>query len=106
MTGKEKDENVKLIIALVGMASFIPCVLLSGYTITKLWGWFIVPVFTVSPLTIMQGLGISLLINYLTWRKQYYKTDNISEELVRDILSMWLKPLIFLGTGWIYTWFI
>lgn len=35
--------------------------MLRGYAISVLWGWFVVPKFGLPPLTVMQGYGLGLV---------------------------------------------
>ena len=74
----------------------------SGYALSVLWKWFVVPVFNFHPLSVVQATGISLVIGFLT--HQYIKNDDDSkEELVRATLIGFLRPAIALFLGRIIT---
>lgn len=50
---------------LFGVLAVIASMLLNGYAFSVLWGWFIVPVFGVPALSVMQAVGIATLISML-----------------------------------------
>jgi hypothetical protein len=77
-------------------------ILLSGWTITVLWDWFVVTTFKLAPLTIAQGLGLSLVLGYFTHQSQYNKEQTAGEVFAQ----CFTKPLVFLALGWIIHLFI
>jgi hypothetical protein len=48
-------------------------VLLNGWVLSLLWGWFLVPTLGLPSLSILQSIGIALAISYLTY--QYIDTQ-------------------------------
>lgn len=74
----------------------------TGFTLSILWGWFVVPL-GVMALSIPQSLGISITIAFLT--HQPHKSD--------DEVGFWatiaqgvIKCVLFLALGWIYHCFM
>lgn len=55
----------KLAVAILNMAYSIGCTILSGYVLSVLWGWFIVPTFGLPLLTIPVAIGVMLVVAYL-----------------------------------------
>ncbi len=53
-----------MIAAMLGLAAIDA--IWSGYVLTCLWGWFVVPTFALPPLTLAQAIGVSLIVGYLT----------------------------------------
>lgn len=51
-------------VAFVAMITF--AAIMNGFTLSILWGWFIVPVFGLHDLTIVQAIGISFIIGFFT----------------------------------------
>ncbi len=51
------------------------CWLTTGVVAKTLWGWFVVPVFGLPALTILQALGISFVISVFINRPPEYKKD-------------------------------
>lgn len=75
----------------------------NGFTLSILWGWFVVPVFGVPPLRIPFAIGISLIVGYLT--HQTRKSEDEPETGFIIIFGL-LKPALALLIGWIVTWFV
>ena len=40
----------------------------NGYVCAKLWGWFIVPIFGMPTLSILQAVGVGLVVAFFTFR--------------------------------------
>jgi len=38
---------------------------LSNFILTKLWGWFVVPIFNVQQISMVQSMGLTLIIGYV-----------------------------------------
>lgn len=100
----------KLIGFLVLIAVSIPVTLLSGLVLSDLWDWFILPVFTVPPITFMQAVGLSLVVAFF---KLGLATTPVSGEAERPIATGFAKlfgyliVLLFIwGMGWTWAQFI
>lgn len=79
--------------------------LMNGWAITKLWGWFIVP-FGLPALTIPMALGIFTFVTYMTYRIDFAeaKADaakGIGHVLVKSFTVSTFKPLTAILMGWI-----
>jgi hypothetical protein len=70
--------------------------LLDGFVLTKLWLWFMVPVFGLPELGLAQAIGISLVVSWLTYRPNE-KQDDDQEKTTKQKVSMVLKPLARAG---------
>lgn len=57
----------------VGIAAVLA--ICSGFTLSILWGWFMVPVFHLPELSIPQAIGISVVIHFLTNKDAGRKDD-------------------------------
>lgn len=90
-------------IVIVGIASA-----LNGWALSIMWGWFIVPVFNLPQLSIVQAVGVGIIISYTTKVVDYKGDDKKDqhEELARTLFSAIVKPFVFLSIGWIVTLFI
>ncbi|PIT88095.1 MAG: hypothetical protein COU29_03720 [Candidatus Magasanikbacteria bacterium CG10_big_fil_rev_8_21_14_0_10_36_32] len=80
--------------------------IISGFVLSMLWGWFIVPVFGLPELSIVAAVGISLTVRYLTYQEKdenddKKKTDRITSEKVILILKPFVTPLLILLFGYI-----
>ena len=74
-----------------------------GFTVSVMWGWFVVPLFHVAPLRIPFAIGLAYIVQFLTHPTRKPEDDPETGFLL--IMSL-VKPLILLGAGWITTWFI
>ena len=78
-----------------------------GFVLTKLWVWFIVPVFHVPLLTIALAIGLSLVIGFLT--HQYMRnTDDrpMSDQVIESFIHALMYPTMALLIGWVVTLFL
>lgn len=95
--------NVAMAIALlVGGTIFaiIVSVLLNGYVLSVLWGWFIVPVFGLPALSIPVAIGLALVVSFLT--KDVTIDDSSDKQNAgKKLVVIMLRPLLVLFTGWI-----
>ena len=77
----------------------------SGYVLTILWAWFVVPTFGLPPLALAPAIGLAVVVSYLT--HQYHpkaaKPDGEGkwDETCRVIGHMAFKPAMALLVGWI-----
>jgi len=91
------------------LASFVILVILnaiySGYVLSILWGWFVSPVFNIAELTINSAIGISLVINFLTYQSDAAKEADKSDFFGKLIARIIIMPTTALIIGWIVTLF-
>lgn len=81
----------------------ILAVILGGFVFTQLWGWFVVPVFGLTQLTIVQAIGLTMVTRMATII-QIPDADDIdfTEEMIK-VLSYYLTAL---GIGWVIQLFL
>lgn len=87
-----------------------------GLTFDYYWDWFIIPVFNVQPITLLQGIGLWLfvgLIKPIYSLKTYelidpkYLIENYKNKQTEAIIIAIFIPWITLYMGWIFnSWFI
>lgn len=72
----------------------------SGYVLTILWGWFIVPVFHLPALLLVPAMGLGLVVRYLTHQyDRYVSTESSSKQLLNGLVYSALAPALMLGIG-------
>jgi hypothetical protein len=84
-------------IALV-IAIDIPIILLRGYVLFCLWGWFAVPL-SAPVATMGQLIGLSILIS--TFRMKVETKKQPDPDMVHAVIDAVFKTLAFWGMGWI-----
>ncbi len=77
-------------------------VIINGWALSALWGWFVVPIFNLPSLTIIQAIGIGLILSYIT-NKSPSQEDNrkTSEKIIDGIARSIMAPIFSVGTGWV-----
>jgi len=79
-----------------------------GWVMTKLWAWFVVPVFGLPALGLAAAIGLSLTIGFFT----YQYSDTVQEKrkgyaaTAYPLGVVFLYPAVLLGIGWIVTLFM
>ena len=71
--------------------------LANGFVLTKLWGWFIVPVFGLPQLSLPYAIGFAMIIGYLT--RHDFKIKDDSEE--KDVKTAWVKVIVSILYPWL-----
>ncbi len=92
---------------ILGMPTFLALTaILNGYVLSILWRWFLVPTLDLPAISIVQAIGISLVIGYLTDHSSGKSDDRKSDNLIANIFTISLKPLMALFIGWIVKLFL
>jgi hypothetical protein len=81
--------------------------IIRGFIFSKLWLWFIVPIFQMQPLRVVEAIGIMSLIEFFLIKKD---KNNNEEKFWETLLSSMLFVMITSGFtllfGWIVTLFL
>ena len=72
----------------VGLIIFSSLILLRGYVLSILWRWFMVPTLGLPQLSVVQAIGIAMVVSFLTYH------DDL--DLQRSERSLGQKTVIFL----------
>ncbi len=79
----------------------------SGYALSVLWGWFIVPIFSLPVLSIPAAIGLALIVNYLTQDWKQNESDSSGNDALLKLAAVgFIKPTFALFFGYIYVQFI
>lgn len=91
-----------VVLFLLALAAIVPGIILSGYVMTILWGWFVTPAFGLAVPSIPIMLGLSLILSYIT-HQTIYTEDNREPNtmLWSALVHSLVRPLITLGVGYI-----
>lgn len=99
METKTKKRVLKIVAVFAALAVAIP---MYGYVVSKYWAWFIVPVFKVEPIGLMQAYGLFLTAYLLIGNKTNDKRRKMSlKKRFLLIPKLLLVGSLFLGFGWI-----
>jgi hypothetical protein len=80
--------------AVAWVALIVGNLVLDGWVLKTLWGWFVVPRFSLAPLNITSAIGLSLVIGLVTYQ---YNGHDSSKERVAWSVAM---PVLLLVVGW------
>lgn len=100
-------ENFGKFMAILLIMTISP--IINGFVFNKLWLWFIVPTFEVTPLRLIEAIGIILFINYLKLKPyKDVKENNIEfwEELGISTVYLIMMAAFVLGIGKLVTLFM
>lgn len=80
----------------------------SGFVLSIMWDWFVVPTFDVGSLSIPVAIGLAMIVNYLTYHgtTRESKANDETEVLVEFLVLSIGKPALYLLMGWIVTLFM
>ena len=99
---------MKFLMILVFWCIGLVSLMLQGYVLSVMWGWFLVEPFGVPVLKVVPAIGLALLVSLLTARFREPKKDK-QEEMARNFKIMlfgFIYPLIVFGTGWLVKLFM
>ena len=89
--------------AVVMVVLWVLVLVAEAFALATLWNWFIVPVFGVANMTIIAGVGISLIVSVLSYNA-FAPTKSPDDIIEAEIKSI-AMALITVGVGWVVTLF-
>lgn len=72
--------------------------LMNGWALSILWKWFVIPIFGLPALSIIQAIGISMTVGLLISRSS---ADNSKKEWTEIVGGYIAYPVLAVGIGWI-----
>lgn len=102
------DNETKLLKALlvlgIGIPMSIATVIWSGYVLSVIWRWFMVPLFGLPVLSIPAAIGIDALVTLVIPSQKPSK--DTEQSTWSAIITGILKPLVMLGVAFIAKLFL
>lgn len=100
---KDKEWFGCMGVLVFGVVLTVINVVLDAWALAILWTWFVVPLFNVPNMGLIDAAGISLIVNFLI--REARKTD---EEIdwAKTIAKVLVPPLTSVGIGWILMQFV
>lgn len=82
--------------------------LLTGFTLSTLWSWFVAPTFHIAGLSIPNALGVVLVVGLMTGPHEDKKVDELIEDdkYFQALLNVLFRQLYVLLLGIIFHYFI
>lgn len=103
MPEQKSETGAKVLLTFIALPAAI---FAHGYTISTLWAWFIIPIFGLPEIGVLEAAAMLLFINYFV-AKPDKDVDIMSSKLSLDnymantLTNIVLKPLVALSIGWI-----
>ena len=84
--------------------------ILKGLALCYLWGWFVVPIFHLPPLSIPVAIGLGYIGNHFTYKYKKEEKGETLEEIVPYILEKVIFQTLYfifaLAFGWTVAQFV
>ncbi len=81
----------------------VPAAAWRGYVLSYLWAWFVVPAFGLPAISVLQALGLALLVGMTTHEipNEKENNDNIESSWGYVLAAAFLNPALALAMGWV-----
>ena len=100
-TGTDGGAGMLFVVALAPVRIWV-----AGYTVMKLWLWFIVPAFGLPALTLANAIGLDILVSFLTLQMPMRKCGEPYKNSFVQLVGI-VTSLFMLFSGWIiFTFFM
>lgn len=110
---RDNDDLLTAIVVLVAGGISIPTILavlavLRGWVLSKLWFWFIVPTFKVTELSVVQAIGLSVVVAMLAGNHYRYKSNDQGEkaDAFINLGIAFIAPIFSLVVGYFVKMFM
>lgn len=91
---------------LIALVSFVTSVW-SGYVLSVVWGWLVVPIFHLQPIGILGAVTLSLIVGFLTRQDTSHLAKDPDKSIYgQAVINAFLYPLIVLIFAWFAKSFI
>lgn len=102
-----KNENEKFTscigtIALVVLALVVGTIM-NGWALSMLWGWFIMPIFAAPSLSVVQAIGVAMVVSFLTsgLQSETYKSKDFTDLIGQFAGKAIIYPIVVVAIGWL-----
>jgi len=99
----------KLLACLGGLVALVTLlavtVAVNGYVLMTLWGWFVVPIFRLPTLRLVDAVGLTSVIGFLMYNRSNYKKLSGKDSAIEILNLLITRPVLSLFFGWlIHRW--
>lgn len=93
------------------IAAIVGLIVYGGFAVSLLWGWLIVPTFSVPAITVVQGVGIALFVSYFLrgvamQKLEQDEDESVAEKCVNALGKSFFTISMFIGMGWVVSLFM
>lgn len=96
-------------VAAVGVLLVVVSAILNGFVISVMWTWFVVPVFRLPALSVVQSIGLAMIVSVFikdSIASGKNNGDSASDIAVKVIVRVVVSPLLTLFIAWVVTLFL
>ena len=93
--------NENLAKFVLGVVALVFIVIINGYVVMTMWGWFISPTFNLEVLTFSESIGLSMFVTYCTNDPSSIK-EEFKEDLTSQLITATIRPVIALTFAYLY----
>jgi hypothetical protein len=95
-------DTTKTVLKFLALLALAPVGIIWGaYALTVLWGWFVVPVFGLDPISMTYAAGLGVLISFA-----FKSVPDKGPDMAAAVGITLLYPAFALAIGWVITLFI
>jgi hypothetical protein len=81
--------------------------IINGFVLLKLWTWFIIPIFHLEPLTLVQSIGLVFICNFILYQRNPKEDkDEFWNTILELIITTLSAAITALLCGWIVSLFM
>lgn len=101
----KNDRTVGLVVLAFAMIPLSTMV--NGFVTMKLWNWFIPQTFHLTSISIVQALGLSIVVKYLAYAYHHdHDEREADEKLISAMVGCFFIPFVGLLSGYIISRFL
>lgn len=103
---------MKVFLAIIGfLVILIGGPIWSGYVLSVMWNWFLVPAFHMPQISVALAIGITMLVRMITYNPSYEKekkkeSGELAKALTNAVVFSLLYPLLVLAVAYIVHQFV
>lgn len=99
---KDLESSATVMVVLTALAVVAGGVIWSGYVLSILWAWFLVPALGAPALSVAQAMGVTLTARMVTGHASGKDdSEKTNTEKVMGLAQLFVKPLVILCVGWV-----
>lgn len=87
------------------VALAVASMVLNAFVVQYLWLWFVVPLFGLSALSLIQAMGLGIVVAFMTKQPEVHY-ENLTKDSESNAVVAFLRPLMYLGIAWVVQLFM
>lgn len=84
-----------------GLILLIITAVIGGFIMIKFWSWFVLPVFFLPSLSLIQAIGFNFFLSWIFYQKRDKKKDYNFSKFMEDFFDSLLSSAAVFFIGWL-----